>query len=124
MAPFFVWLTKVILIYGGLVSVAAVMTLAERKVSAWIQWRVGPNRVGPWGLLQPLADGVKFIFKEELVPEGANPTLFRLAPMLSAIPAMLTIAVIPFKNLSSEAGHAFFAEGITEDINTECIAVG
>jgi len=96
MAPFFVWLIKVVLIYGGLVTVAAAMSLAERKVSAWIQWRVGPNRVGPWGLLQPLADGVKFIFKEELVPEGANPTLFRLAPLLSAIPAMLAIAVIPF----------------------------
>ena len=53
--------------------------VAERKVSAWIQWRIGPNRVGPWGLLQPLADGVKFIFKEELVPEGANPWLFRLS---------------------------------------------
>jgi NADH-quinone oxidoreductase subunit H len=53
---------KVALIFGGLVSAAGAMTLAERKVSAWIQWRIGPNRVGPGGLLQPLADGVKFIF--------------------------------------------------------------
>ncbi len=91
-----VTLLKILLIYGGLINVAALMTLAERKVSAWIQFRIGPNRVGPWGLLQPLADGVKFIFKEEVVPEGANKFLFRIAPMLAAIPAMLTVAVIPF----------------------------
>ena len=91
-----VWLLKVVLIYGGLLTLAAGMTLAERKVSAWIQWRIGPNRVGPWGTLQPLADGVKFIFKEELVPAGANRFLFRIAPALSAVPAMLAVAVIPF----------------------------
>jgi NADH-quinone oxidoreductase subunit H len=91
-----VWILKAALIYGGVLTLAAGMTLAERKVSAWIQWRIGPNRVGPWGLLQPLADGVKFLFKEEVLPEGANPFLFRLAPVLSAGPAMLAIAVIPF----------------------------
>jgi len=96
MSPFLVWLLKAGLIYGGLLGTAAAMTLAERKVSAWIQWRIGPNRVGPWGLLQPLADGVKFIFKEEVVPAGANPFLFRLAPLLSAMPAMLAVAVVPF----------------------------
>jgi len=99
-------LLKVALIYGGLIGSAAVMTLAERKVSAWIQWRVGPNRVGPWGLLQPLADGVKFIFKEELIPDGANKLMFRLAPVLSAVPAMLTIAVIPFAGDLTLFGHA------------------
>jgi NADH-quinone oxidoreductase subunit H len=71
------------------------MSLAERKVSAWMQYRIGPNRVGPFGLLQPLADGVKFIFKEELVPDGANRLMFRLAPAIAAMPSMLTIAVIP-----------------------------
>ena len=91
-----VWVVKASIIYGGLLGTAAAMTLAERKVSAWMQYRVGPNRVGPWGLLQPLADGVKFIFKEELVPEGGNRLMFRLAPLLSAFPAMMTIAVIPF----------------------------
>ena len=94
--PLLVWIVKAHLIYGGLLATAALMTLAERKVSAWIQYRIGPNRVGPWGLLQPLADGVKFIFKEELVPDGANRLMFRLAPMITAIPAMLAIAVIPF----------------------------
>ena len=96
MQALLVILIKASLIYGGLLGAAAVMTLAERKVSAWIQWRIGPNRVGPWGLLQPLADGVKFIFKEEVVPDGANKLLFRLAPLLAAVPAMMAVAVIPF----------------------------
>ena len=91
-----VMIVKVAVIYGGLVGTAALMSLAERKVSAWMQYRIGPNRVGPFGLLQPLADGVKFIFKEELIPDGANKWMFRLAPALAAFPAMLTIAVIPF----------------------------
>jgi NADH-quinone oxidoreductase subunit H len=90
-----VWTLKAALIYGGLLGTAAVMTLAERKVSAWIQYRIGPNRVGPRGLFQPLADLVKFLFKEELMPDGANRLLFRVAPLLAALPAMLTIAVIP-----------------------------
>ncbi len=104
MPLFFVWLLKAALIYGGMLGLAAGMTLAERKVSAWIQWRIGPNRVGPWGTLQPIADGIKFIFKEEVVPAGANPILFRLAPMMSAIPAMLTVAVIPFAGELSIGG--------------------
>ena len=91
-----IWFVKASLVYGVLLATAALMSLAERKVSAWLQLRHGPNRVGPFGLLQPLADGVKFIFKEEVVPAGANRWLFRLAPALAAMPAMLTVAVIPF----------------------------
>jgi len=90
-----IWLIKNSVIYGGMLGTAAYMTLAERKVSAWMQYRIGPNRVGPFGLLQPLADGVKFIFKESVVPDGANKWLFRFAPMIAALPAMMTIAVIP-----------------------------
>jgi NADH-quinone oxidoreductase subunit H len=96
MTDLIVWVVKASIIYGGLLGTAAAMSLAERKVSAWLQFRYGPNRVGPWGLLQPIADGVKFIFKEELVPEGANKLMFRLAPLLAALPAMMMIAVIPF----------------------------
>ena len=89
-------LAKITCIYGGVITLAALTTLAERKVSAWIQYRHGPNRVGPFGILQPLADGVKFIFKEELVPDGANKMMFLLAPTLAAMPAMMGIAVLPF----------------------------
>ena len=104
MTEFLVLLVKASAIYGALLGTAAVMTLAERKVSAWMQYRIGPNRVGPWGLLQPLADGVKFIFKEEVVPDGANKWLFRIAPAMAAIPAMLTVAVIPFGGELEVAG--------------------
>jgi len=93
---FLIVLVKTVVIYGAVINVAALMTLAERKFSAFMQYRIGPNRVGPFGLLQPLADGVKFIFKEELTPDGANPWLFRAAPVIAALPAMMTIAVIPF----------------------------
>jgi NADH-quinone oxidoreductase subunit H len=83
-------------IFAGLLGAAAYMTLAERKVSAWMQFRVGPNRTGPLGLLQPIADGLKFVFKEEAIPAGANKMLFRFAPLIAALPAMMTVAVIPF----------------------------
>jgi NADH-quinone oxidoreductase subunit H len=74
----------------------ALLTLMERKVSAWMQNRHGPNRVGWAGLLQPAADGVKNILKEETLPALANPWLFTLAPAISFIPALLLSAVIPF----------------------------
>ena len=74
----------------------ALLTLMERKVSAWMQNRRGPNRVGWAGLLQPAADGVKNILKEETYPAAASPWLFLLAPAMSFVPALLLSAVIPF----------------------------
>lgn len=74
----------------------AYLTLFERRVLAKIQTRVGPNRVGPWGLLQPAADGIKLIFKEELIPDRADKALFVLAPIVTVIPALIIMAVIPF----------------------------
>ena len=74
----------------------ALLTLMERKVSAWMQNRLGPNRVGWAGLLQPLADGIKNILKEETFPARGEPLLFLLAPALAFIPALLLSAVIPF----------------------------
>ncbi len=76
--------------------VALYMTFGERKVAAWIQDRVGPNRAGPFGLLQPLADGVKMFFKEEIIPTSSNKILFILGPSLAMLTAMLTSAVIPW----------------------------
>jgi NADH-quinone oxidoreductase subunit H len=107
-------LATVLVIFIGLVSTAGLMTLAERKIAARIQLRIGPNRVGPWGLLQPLADGLKFIFKEELVPDGANKLMYKLAPAMSAIPAMMGIAVIPFATNAVVFGHEVRALAIAD----------
>ncbi|MBK8978211.1 MAG: NADH-quinone oxidoreductase subunit NuoH [Planctomycetes bacterium] len=105
MTEIVIWVVKVVVVWGALLTTAAIMSLAERKVSAWMQYRYGPNRVGPFGVLQPVADGIKFIMKEELVPAGANRLLFRIAPALSAAPAMLAVAVIPFGYTAVIAGH-------------------
>ena len=78
-----------------LATAFAYLTLAERKIAAFMQVRKGPNRVGPWGLMQPAADGIKLLFKEEMVPAGADKVLFFLAPILTMIPAMIIMAVVP-----------------------------
>jgi NADH-quinone oxidoreductase subunit H len=82
-----------LLVFGILVYV---MIWAERRVSAFIQDRLGPNRVGPFGLLQGLADMLKFLFKEEVRPAGAHPFLFLLAPVLALFPAVFVLGVVPF----------------------------
>jgi NADH-quinone oxidoreductase subunit H len=87
---------KMILVFTVIMVGVALLTLMERKVSAWMQNRRGPNRVGWAGLLQPAADGVKNILKEETYPALASPWLFVLAPALSFIPALLLSGVIPF----------------------------
>ena len=89
-------LLKMIIVFSIYMVGVALLTLAERKISAWIQDRHGPNRVGPSGLLQPAADGLKNFMKEETYPAAAYKPLFILAPILSFIPALTTWAVIPF----------------------------
>ena len=88
-------LVKMIVVFSVTMVVVALLTLAERKVSAWIQDRQGPNRAGPGGLLQPAADGLKNFMKEETYPDAAYKPIFVLAPALAFIPALITLAVIP-----------------------------
>jgi len=89
-------LIKAVIVLFVVITVFAYSMLAERKVMGWMQLRPGPNRVGPWGLLQPAADAVKMMFKEDLTPQTADPLIYRLAPFISLICAMGTFAIIPF----------------------------
>lgn len=92
-----VWtMIKIVLIVAPLLGAVAYLTLAERKVIGWIQVRIGPNRVGPLGLLQPVADGLKLLFKEIISPAKASKGLFFLGPILAIAPALAAWAVVPF----------------------------
>src|SRR5262249_15066724 len=74
----------------------AYLILAERKISAWAQDRLGPNRVGPWGILQPIADGLKFLLKEEVIPTHVDKVFYLIAPAIALTTALLAFSVVPF----------------------------
>src|SRR5215468_306196 len=83
-------------IMGALQGTCAYLILLERKIAAWVQDRLGPNRVGPLGLLQPIADGVKFLLKEDIVPSHVDKVFFLVAPAIAVGTATLAFAVVPF----------------------------
>jgi len=92
-----VWnLIKIVVIVAPLMGAVAYLTLWERKLIGWIQIRIGPNRVGPFGLLQPIADGLKLLLKEIVIPFRSNKRLFLLGPVMTIMPALAAWAVIPF----------------------------
>ena len=116
---------KIVLVVFILLTGVAYTTLLERKLVARIQNRWGPTRVGPFGLLQPLADGIKFILKEDMVPDSVHKFLYILAPMLALAMSLISIAVIPFGPKITIAGHStplqitgvLHADGSITDIN-------
>jgi NADH-quinone oxidoreductase subunit H len=93
---FWITLLFIALMMGVLQGTCAYLILAERKISAWAQDRLGPNRVGPWGLLQPIADGIKFLLKEDIIPDHVDKLFYLLAPCIAVSTALLAFAVVPF----------------------------
>ena len=112
-----VWtLIKVVLIIAPLLLIVAYVTFWERKVIGWMQVRIGPNRVGPWGLIQPLADGLKLMLKEVTIPSGADRAVFLLAPVFAFAPALVAWSVIPFNEmliLANVDASLLFIMGVT-----------
>jgi NADH-quinone oxidoreductase subunit H len=98
MTSFNIWITilTIICVLFAVLTVCAYLIFLERKISAWVQNRIGPNRVGPWGLLQPLADMVKFVLKEDIIPNHVDKLFFLLAPAIAMMTSMLAFAVVPF----------------------------
>ena len=94
--PILINAAKIFIVTNVLMVSVAAVTWVERRLSAVIQFRLGPNRVGPAGLLQPIADGIKFIMKEEVIPAQANKVVFVLAPFIALVSAMCAFCVIPF----------------------------
>ncbi|MBB1254269.1 NADH-quinone oxidoreductase subunit NuoH [Streptomyces alkaliterrae] len=94
--PLWLILLKAVFCFAFLMVTVLVSIVMERKVVAWMQLRIGPNRHGPWGMLQSLADGIKLMLKEDVVVKGSDKAVYLLAPVLAAIPAFMAIAVIPF----------------------------
>ena len=90
------WVIKSLILIFALLTGFAYLTLYERKALARIQVRIGPNRAGRWGMFQPVADGIKLIFKEELIPDRAHKLIFVLAPIITVVPALVILAVVPW----------------------------
>jgi NADH-quinone oxidoreductase subunit H len=125
---------KITLILVVFLTAIAYTVLLERKVLGFIQLRYGPNRVGPWGLLQPLADLLKLLFKEDFTPPGVNKVLFTMAPIITAVTAFLPLAVIPFAKDILPAKITFYGQtldltmaglnqGVIADINVGLLYV-
>jgi NADH-quinone oxidoreductase subunit H len=96
MAAYFVPLLEILVVLNAVLVSVTFMTLLERKVIAWVQVRLGPMRVGPYGTLQPIADAIKLLLKEDITPVRADRWVFTLAPIVAIVPALIAFAVIPF----------------------------
>jgi len=116
------WVIKSVAIIAFLLVGFMYLTLFERRVLARMQVRIGPNRAGPWGLLQPMADGLKLIFKEELIPAKADKLIFVLAPIITVVPALIVLAVLPFGPAVSIGGRLIHL-GLADDLNVGALYI-
>jgi len=107
LAVFVIVLVKVVVVFAFLMVSVMLMIWFERKLISDMQSRIGPNRAGPFGLMQTLADGIKLFFKEDLIPERSDRAIFKLAPYLTIIPAFLAFAIVPVGGVVTVAGHTF-----------------
>jgi NADH-quinone oxidoreductase subunit H len=98
-------IAKIVIVLGVNFTILLVLGIGERRISAYIQDRIGPNRVGPKGLFQTVADGVKFMFKEDIIPYHVDKVIYLLAPLMVLGPALMTFAVIPFGESFSALGR-------------------
>lgn len=96
---------KIVCVIGVMLGIVAYTVMAERWICAWMQDRIGPNRVGPFGVLQPLADGIKLILKEDVLPGHVNKVFYTIGPTLVVMPALINIAVIPWGSRLPIAGR-------------------
>src|ERR687895_2888941 len=96
---------KVLILLNAVLVTVTYMALLERKVIAWVQVRLGPMRVGPHGILQPIADAVKLLLKEDITPTRADRWVFTLAPIVAMVPALIAFAVIPFDSRVTVFGY-------------------
>ncbi|MDQ3978601.1 MAG: NADH-quinone oxidoreductase subunit NuoH [Actinomycetota bacterium] len=103
-------LAKVLVIFGFLLVSVMMLVWFERKIVSDMQNRIGPNRAGPWGMLQTMADGIKLFFKEDLLPREADRRVYRVAPYLSIIPAFGAFAIVPVGGTISIAGRETYAQ--------------
>jgi NADH-quinone oxidoreductase subunit H len=114
-AELIISVVKALVVFVGLLTMVPVLIWMERKVIADIQIRIGPNRVGPFGLIQPLADAIKLLFKEDIVTRGADRFVYFLAPAASMIPAIIAFSVIPFGDQVTILGHRILLQ--VADVN-------
>lgn len=128
--PVIVVIVKVLLVVFVVLTFVAYATLLERKILGWMQVRLGPNRVGPWGLLQPLADGAKLLLKEEITVSAGNRWIYLVAPLVVVMCALIPFAVIPFakglhldKLLGPAASQFSLNTGVISDLNVGILFV-
>ncbi len=122
--PFIVVAVGIGAAFGGVMMIVAYTVLAERKVLGWIQGRIGPNRAGPWGLFQPFADLLKFIFKEDLTPDKSTKVVYFLAPLVALTCALMPMVVYPFGPAITTVDWSFLPWGLGEGYHVLPLTIG